>query len=325
MSIKKNVLNQLELNRGEFISGEELATSLLVSRTAVWKAIKQLEQEGYSILAVPNKGYCLSCKSDVISEEGIRVNLLEQYNNIPIQVEKTTTSTNHIAKLAAANGAVNGSVFIAEKQTMGRGRLGRTFLSLEGTGIYMSIVLKPKVNAENAILITTAASVAVFRSIKEITKKKTSIKWVNDLYYENRKICGILTEAVTDVETGVIESIILGIGINFSVRKEMIPEDLKDVAGALYHGETEGITRNQLIAEIINQVFKLCMRTEDRSFIAEYKENSMLLGSDIYILAGEEKTKAKAIDINESGGLVVELEDGTVRILNSGEVSIRKC
>lgn len=324
MSVKKDVLNHLERNRGVFISGEELAATFNVSRTAIWKAIKQLENDGHKILATTNRGYCLSTENDVLTEEGIRLNLVKDYKEIPIHIEKVTSSTNQLAKLAAANGARHGSVFVAEKQTMGRGRLGRSFLSLDGSGIYMSVVLKPNTSASDAIYITTAASVAVYRAIKQVTDKEVQIKWVNDLYFEDKKVCGILTEAITDVETGMINSIILGIGINYNVDRSKVPMDLQEVAGTLYHGSSVNTTRNQLIAEILNQVFELCMNTNDRRFIHEYKEHSMILGSNIWILQGNQKEKAKAIDIDDNGGLVVELMDASRKTLSSGEVSIRK-
>lgn len=323
MAVKNEVLHYLELHRGEYVSGEELAKALKVSRTAIWKAIKQLEVNGYKILAITNRGYCLSLENDVISKEGIRNYLTSEMLVIPIQVENETTSTNMVAKLAAMNGAEHGSVFIAEKQTKGRGRLGRSFLSLDGSGIYMSILLRPNVTAADAIYITTAASVAVYRAILSITGKQTKIKWVNDIYYEERKICGILTEAVTDVETGIVHSIIIGIGINFNVIKENIPKELKDIVGALYYGDSGQVTRNQLIAEIINQVLTLCIQ-KNREFMKDYKENSMLLGTDIWVISGNTKIEAKAIDINEDGGLIIKLSDGSIQTLNTGEVSIRK-
>lgn len=324
MSVKRALINILELNRGEYISGEELANSLKVSRAAVWKAINQLKKDGYTITAVTNKGYCLLTSNDVISAEGIKSNLKTPYQNIPVQVDKIVNSTNICAKLAATNGADHGSVFVSEKQTMGRGRMGRTFLSMDGNSIYMSLVLRPKVSASDAIYITTAASVAVMRAIRKVTGKSVLIKWVNDLFFEGKKVCGILTEAVTNIETGIIDSVVLGIGINFNVQNTNIPIELKEIATALYSGDTYGVTRNQLIGEIINQVLDICESIEDKSFLKEYKEYSMILGSNIYIISGEEKTEAKAIDINEYGGLVVELKDGTIKNLNSGEVSIRK-
>ncbi|ABX43139.1 biotin--[acetyl-CoA-carboxylase] ligase [Lachnoclostridium phytofermentans] len=323
MSVKQEVLKTLEENRGEFFSGEELAGRLQVSRAAVWKAIKALETMGYKIKAVPNRGYCLATASDVLSVEGIKTFLNEEMESLSIEVREVTGSTNQDAKMASANGAPHGSVFVANVQTNGRGRRGRNFISLEGSSIYMSIILKPQLTATDAIYITTAASVAVYRAIKKVTKKETQIKWVNDLYYEGKKVCGILTEAVTDCETGLIDSIILGIGINFNIQMEQIPSELKEVAGALYHGDTDEVSRNQLIAEILCQVLQICMDSDNREFLKDYRENSMILGKEINILGYSEPKKATAIGIEDNGGLIVEYEDKKRETIHTGEVSIR--
>ena len=324
MSVKQDVLAKLEHSRGQFFSGEELAGELNVSRAAVWKAIKQLETEGYEIHAVPNKGYCLSLNTDLVSPEGIRASLLEQWKDISITTYKETGSTNQNAKLAAAEGAKHGSLFVAEAQTNGRGRRGRVFETPKGNGIYMSILLRPNMEACDAIYMTTAASVAVHRAIKKVTGKETLIKWVNDLFYEGKKVCGILTEAVTDIQTGMIDCIILGIGINFNMKQDAFSEKIQNVAGSLYHGEDVEVTRNQLVAEIFNQVMEVCMNKEDRTFIEEYKKYSFILGEDIVILSADGDIPAKAVDITDFGGLVVELLDGTRKTISSGEVSIRK-
>lgn len=323
MSVKQEVLKTLEENRGEFFSGEELAGRLKVSRAAVWKATKALETMGHEIIAVPNRGYCLAKASDVLSIEGIKTFLNKEKESLQIEVREETGSTNQDAKLAAANGAPHGSVFIANKQTAGRGRRGRNFVSMQGSGIYMSIILKPSLTASDAIYITTAASVAVYRAIKNVTKMETQIKWVNDLYYKGKKVCGILTEAVTNCETGLIESIILGIGINFNIQAEQIPSDLKDIAGALYYGDTGGVNRNQLIAEILSQVLQVCMDSDNREFLKDYRENSMVLGKEINILGLSEPKKAIAIGIDDNGGLIVEYENKMIETIHTGEVSIR--
>lgn len=321
MSVKANVLKKLEENRGSFFSGEELAASLLVSRAAVWKAIKQLESEGYQIKALPNRGYCLASNNDMISVEGIRTNLSASNQELVIYVDKVTESTNKNAKLCAINGGQHGTVFIAEEQTAGRGRRGRSFISMKGNGIYMSLLLKPLVNSGNVVLITTAASVAVHRAIDKVTQKITQIKWVNDLYYEHKKICGILTEAVTDCESGMIDSIILGIGINFNIKDEDIPDDLKDIVGALYHGDSGKVTRNELIAEVINQI--LLINLDDISFLEDYRKHSMIIGKEVMVIGEAKPRKAKAVGIQDNGGLAVVYEDGSSEVLCTGEISIR--
>lgn len=323
MSVKQEVLKMLEENRGQYFSGEDLAGRLQVSRAAVWKAIKALEAMGYEIDAIPNRGYSLATASDLLSVEGIQAFLPTNLGSLSIEVKEVTGSTNQDAKLAAANGAPHGSVFVANEQTAGRGRRGRNFVSMQGNGIYMSIILKPLLTASDAIYMTTAASVAVYRAIKAVTKKEVLIKWVNDLFYDGKKVCGILTEAVTDCETGLIDSIILGIGINFNIPTEKVPEELKDIAGALYHGNTDGVSRNQLIAEIIGQVLQVCMDSESREFLKDYREKSMVLGKEINILGSVAPKKATAVGIADNGGLMVEYEDGGMETIHTGEVSIR--
>lgn len=324
MSVKQDILKILENNKGTYFSGEELASQFLVSRAAIWKAVKQLKEQGYKILAVQNKGYCLAIENDVLSEEGIRTELKEEYKQLPIIILKKTTSTNQEAKQAAVSGTEKEMIFLANYQSHGKGRRGRSFFSIDGKCIYLSILLKPKAKAEDLVLITTAASVAVYRAIIKITGFETQIKWVNDIYLRDKKICGILTEAVTGCESGIIESVVVGIGINFNIKSEKIPEELKDIIGALYFGDSKGITRNQLIAEIVNQLIPLSNELETHSFIEEYKKHSMILGHNILVIDGSKEKEAIAVDIDENGGLEVEYKDGTKQILHTGEVTIRK-
>lgn len=322
MSVKSDVRRTLEEHRGAFFSGEELASQIGVSRAAVWKAIKQLREEGYQIEAIPNKGYCLAMNNDIISEMGIRTHLDPQYESIPIIVKKETGSTNQDAKTGVVEGKPHGTVYVTDKQTAGRGRRGRSFVSMNGNSIYMSMILKPEVSAENVVLITTAASVAVNRAIYQVTGKQTQIKWVNDLYYNQRKICGILTEAVTDCETGTIDRVILGIGINFNIVPESVPEELKEVAGALFAGNSGNITRNQLIAKIIQQVMNMCKNLGGKEFLDDYRRNSMVIGKTVNVI-GTVTKEAIAIGIAENGGLMVRYLDGNEETLCSGEITIR--
>lgn len=323
VSVKSNVQRKLEENRGTFFSGEDLAAELKVSRAAVWKAVNQLKKEGNLIEALPNKGYRLGNESDILSVEGIRTYLNSEYKNNSIVVDQVTGSTNQNCKLWAANHGKEGSLFVANEQTAGRGRRGRDFVSMQGNAIYMSLLLKPKINASDAVFMTTAASVAVYRAILKVTGKQTKIKWVNDLFYENKKVCGILTEAVTDCESGMIDSIIIGIGINFNIAKDMVPENLKEIAGALYDGDSKGTSRNELIGEVVNQLMMLCTNLSDRSFLEDYRENSMVLGKTISVLSQDGPKSALAYGVDDNGGLMVRYPDGTTEILSTGEISIR--
>lgn len=343
MSTRENVLKALEDNKGAAVSGEELANRLNISRAAVWKAIQELRKEGYRIEAVTNRGYCLSPDSDVLSREGILSCLDGDFPAERIHVFKSLESTNLTAKKMALDGAPPGTVVIAGEQTGGRGRMGRSFYSPPDGGIYMSFILKPQFDAAKSVLITTAASVAVCKAIENVTGISCRIKWVNDIYFGEKKICGILTEAVTDFESGHIDYIVCGIGINYSTS---FPEELSGIAGSLFEppspsGELSTgkeiftgreISRNRLIAEIINQILKISENLDAKTFIEDYRSRSFVLGKEILIIprAGNDGERnltegipAEAVDIDGDGGLVVRYRDGSLGTLNSGEISIR--
>jgi BirA family biotin operon repressor/biotin-[acetyl-CoA-carboxylase] ligase len=333
MSTRANVLKTLEENKGLTVSGEELASRLNISRAAVWKAIQELRREGYRIDAITNKGYCLAPESDVLSAEGILPHVKAPFTADRIHVFKTLESTNLTAKKMALDGAAAGTVVVAEEQTKGKGRMGREFFSPPAGGIYMSLILEPRFDTAKSVLITTAASVAVCRAIENITGISCRIKWVNDIYLGEKKICGILTEAVTDFESGRIDHIVLGIGINYSTARNAFPEELSGIAGSLFEETAEAETsRNRLIAEVINQVLAINEGLEAREFIQEYKARSFVLGKEILVIptAGPGKERdltagvpGTAVDIDENGGLVVRYRDGSVQTLSSGEISIR--
>ena len=201
MTVKSSLLEMLEKNKGEVLSGERIAGELGCTRAAVWKAVKSLREDGYRIEAGPNKGYMLARESNLISAEGIRLFLDDP--QVEIKIFDAISSTNLEARQLAVSGmAGHGSFVVAMEQTAGRGRRGREFYSPKGSGIYLSVILEPKGTLEGSLLITTAAATAVYKAVKEVCGVKLGIKWVNDLYKDNRKVCGILTEAVTDFESG---------------------------------------------------------------------------------------------------------------------------
>ncbi|WMJ78902.1 MULTISPECIES: biotin--[acetyl-CoA-carboxylase] ligase [unclassified Sedimentibacter] len=322
MTVKNEVLNILEQYKGKSISGQELAEKLCVSRTSIWKAINSLKNEGYIITGVSNKGYSLSKTSDILSSEGIRTFLSDEYKNISLTVHKTIGSTNTEAKLMSMKHADHGTVILSEEQTEGRGRMGRSFYSPSESGIYMSIILKPKLNISDSVLITTAAAVAVCLSIDKFTNQYAEIKWVNDVYIGGKKVCGILTEAVTDMESGTVSSIVVGIGLN--VQTELFPPELKETAGSIFSSREGHSIRNQLSAEIINNILSICNEIETRSFLKIYKDRSMILGERIRYLKNGKWIEGYAQDIDEHGGLVVFHDDDNKEILHSGEISVRK-
>ncbi len=326
MSSKGNILKVLEQNIGKSISGQELASTLNISRAAIWKSIQELRKDGYRINAVTNKGYSLSSESDVLSSQGIAPYLNDKDIADKIVVHKTLSSTNQTAKLYALDGAEHGTVILSESQTSGRGRLGRSFFSPANTGIYMSIILRPKLAVADSVLITTAVSVAICNAIDTVTGIHAQIKWVNDIFVNNKKVCGILTEAVTDFESGNVEFIVIGIGLNFNTAISDFPTEIQDIAGSLYNKKPNVISRNQLIAEIINQVYDVCNNLDEKKYLIEYKKRSLIVGKEIEVIHlnnnSDKKTFAVAIDIDDNGCLIVRNQDGSLSTLNSGEVQI---
>ncbi|MCR5766445.1 MAG: biotin--[acetyl-CoA-carboxylase] ligase [Treponema sp.] len=323
------------------ISGEELAKKCQVSRAAIWKAVDSLRKEGFIIQGTTNGGYILEENNDVVSPalfySYIKNNYSEEsdlhkdLHKIQVECFKEIDSTNLYAKkLLAASPRLDKRVIIAEHQTAGRGRMGRTFYSPDKTGIYLSAIYSPASPITNPAKITAFSAVAVCRAIKKLYGIETKIKWINDIFYNDKKICGILTEGFTNFETSLIESAIIGIGINIEENKEAFPEEVKKIAGAIFSGSTDTlnthITRCELAAEVSVQLYKILEEAPEAVF-EEYKRLSFLLGKTltVYPVIGDEKSsyKAKAVDIDENASLIVELSDGSKKSLFSGEVSLK--
>lgn len=324
MSVREDILQIFEQGRGEYFSGEELAAHLGVSRSAVWKAVKQLEADGYIFEAVSGRGYCLSQTSDVITQSGIKKYLGQSGAKYDIRVYKSITSTNTVLKEMAANGAAEGTVLVAAEQTAGRGRMSRRFHSPSRTGLYLSILLRPRLNAQESLFITTAAAVAVARTVEEVSGRSAGIKWVNDVFIDGRKICGILTEASFDMESGELEYAICGIGVNITPPEGGFPEEIEHVAGAVFDEPTSFDTKNRMAAGIIEKFMHYYQCLPEHIFFEEYRKRSVIVGEDITVLGKGEPKRAHAIAIDNSCRLVVRHEDGAEEALHSGEVSIRK-
>jgi BirA family biotin operon repressor/biotin-[acetyl-CoA-carboxylase] ligase len=311
MNTKNKILSLLEQYRGQSIYGSKIAEMLGISRNAVWKAIKELEKDGYKITAGTNKGYCLECDNDIISAAGISPYLVEKSVTDRIFVHESLESTNTTAKELAIAGAEHGTVVIAESQSGGKGRYGRSFLCPAGHGIYMSIILRPHDFGGNSVMITSYAAVAVCEAVEKLTGKNPRIKWVNDVFIGDKKICGILTEAVTDFESGGVQWVVVGIGINF-LHSDALPE----VAGALFD-KSPPITRNRLSAEVIDRILVF----DGTCNISEYRERLMWVGEKVTATGHGQVT---VIDVDDEARLLVQKEDSSEIItLSSGEISIR--
>lgn len=319
MTIKQQVLKVLLENKGKSVSGESLGNKLFCSRNAVWKAIKSLRNDGYKIIATTNKGYSLIEETAEFTAETIK-----KYINCESEVFlfDELDSTNNYLKQKAESGEKSGTVIIAKRQTGGKGRLGRSFFSPQG-GMYLSILLRPQISAEKSLFITTAAAVAVCRAIEKISNKKSGIKWVNDVFIDNKKVCGILTEASLDFETGGLYYAVVGIGVNLYYPKNSFPDDIKSIAGTVFDSKIDNDLKSKFTAEVINNFFEIYNNFENSDFMKEYKQKSIVLGKKITVIKGETTKSATAIDIDDNARLTVEYENGEKETLFSGEVSIK--
>lgn len=343
MTTKEIILKELKENYGIAVSGERLAAICDVSRAAVWKAITSLRNEGCNITGTTNGGYLLQTE-DFFSEELFTQYISENFpeiKNCHIEAFKEIDSTNTYAKkilsqcgnlrtetqeLTEAGKKYHKSIIVAESQTAGRGRYGRTFVSPSKSGIYISFIYAPEGGIKQASRITAFSAVAVSRAIKALYDKSTSIKWINDIFLDGKKISGILTEGTANFETGLIESAIIGIGINISDNPEYFNNELSKVAGFITSSQEKNkVTRIQLAAQVAKEVFQV-LEENPNLVMKEYKEKSFIIGKTVTVHSLIDNSKgdytAKVIDIDDEASLVVETEDGRKKTLISGEVSL---
>ena len=329
MKTKEAVLLYLQEHTGEPISGEIMALALNKSRTSIWKAIQSLKKEGYSIESSTNKGYTLSQNNDVLSEQQITQELIQQHHPIDwnIQTMESTTSTNDLAKIYANHNSTTPAIFISEEQTAGRGRLGRTFVSPSKTGLYISLCLFPTIALEDLSLITCATAVACIETLEQLTGKSLNIKWVNDLFYQDKKVGGILTEVISDFESQQVQSLIVGMGINLIDSPQSFPEELHSIVGSIFSSKKEydnsSFNRNHFIAQFLEKWTFYYQNLSKRNFIESYKEHSNVISKFVNVFEGNQTYSAYAKDIDENGHLIIEKEDNTLHSLSYGEVSIR--
>ena len=322
MTTREKLLGLLEENREAYLSGEELAKALAVSRAAVWKAVKSLQQEGYPIDAVTNRGYRLSRGGDRLSAPGIRKYLKPEYRDLPITVAEETQSTNTALRALAEAGAPEGTVYLAQGQTGGRGRMGRSFFSPAGTGLYLSLLLRPTAwEPTRAAQLTAVAAAAMCEAIRQVTGKEPGIKWVNDLLLDGKKICGILTEASFSMESGVLEYAVLGLGVNVYPPEGGFPGQLREIAGAVLDTPGEDV-RNRIAGEFLNRFLEGYEHPEDRHFLDVYRRRSVAVGREVTVLSGGWERRAFAFGLDDDCRLLVRYPDGTEQALSYGEIRI---
>jgi BirA family biotin operon repressor/biotin-[acetyl-CoA-carboxylase] ligase len=338
LNIKEKVLTALEASKGTPISGEALAQSIGVSRTAVWKAVTELKNAGYSIESATKRGYLLSEGSDILSVQGILPYIKEENGSLrELVIYPSLDSTNAEAKRRIAETPPGGSipfgdVIIAEAQTDGRGRRGKAFYSPGRDSLYVSFILRPAIDMRRTRIITIAAADAICTAIEDFGREVSGggesswiapqIKWVNDIFVGGKKVSGILTEAVSDVESGQIESIVLGVGININLPMSAFPEEIRGIAGSI---ELSGGMRNRFAAALINHVlsnYEKVLAENTKEIVERYRNRSMVVGKEIEVIDASGDQRATVTGIGDDGSLLVRYADNAEGILLSGEIRI---
>ncbi|WP_446899039.1 biotin--[acetyl-CoA-carboxylase] ligase [Clostridium sp. LBM24168] len=323
--MKESILNLLKENKDTFLSGQLISEKLKVSRTAIWKYINILRNEGYKIDSSPKKGYRLIYSPDILTYDEVKCILHTNCIGKNFFYFDSINSTNMKAKELAEKGEPHGTVVVSEEQTIGHGRLGRTWISPKYKGIWLSIILRPETAPIDVPKITQIAAAAVITALGEL-KIDGSIKWPNDIIINHKKVCGILTEMSGELNR--VNYVIVGIGINVNLDKEDFEDNtIANKASSLKIETASLIDRKFLLGTLINNFEKLYMEFKKeatvKSSISICKEHSAVLGRDIRILSSGKSYFAKAIDIGENGELVVKYPDGSIRNIISGEISIR--
>lgn len=307
--MKKILLEKLA--DGKFVSGEEMAETFGVSRTAVWKTVNALREDGFVIDAVRSQGYRISPDNNKLAPEliGGKIIVLDEVN-----------STNDYAKKLASDGAENGTAVLAEYQSGGKGRMGRTFVSPKSKGLYMSVILRPNFDVKYAPLITSAVAVAVAQAIEQLAECSVQIKWVNDIYLNNRKICGILTEASLGLEYSSLDYAVVGIGIN------VLSHDfgkLRSDVTTIQQETGKKISRNMLCHLILNNLHKIVPCIPEKAHLCEYRRREMLTGKIISANVGNEQVSGKALGVDDNANLVVQTNKGIMTLV-SGEANLMR-
>lgn len=323
--MKNKILEELKSNNGQPVSGEEMSKRLGISRTAVWKHIKRLRSEGYDIKSQTNSGYKLVGSPDILTLEELEPFLHTSFIGRSIIYLDSVDSTNTYAKKAAEGPFRDGTVIIAEEQIAGRGRLGRYWVSPRGKGIWMTIMLKPDILPFDAPKLTIVAACAVAKALWSCCGLEAGIKWPNDIVAGGKKLCGILTEM--SAEEDEIKHVIIGIGINANLGLDDFGPEVLDIATSIRIEKGNTVSRKAVVASVLRE-FEQLYRDFVREgsidfFLDEYKDKSAVLGKEIRITSKKEELTGTAVDISKEGHLLVRLEDGALKEVMSGEVSIR--
>lgn len=295
--------------RQDYISGEELAQELGISRTSVWKAIRQLEMQGLTIEAARNRGYKL------VDGDLLLPDWMSQELQIPVHLKADSDSTQLDAKQGIEHGHTSPALYLAPYQNKAKGRFGRPFYASKSGGIYMSLRLSPHVPFLEFKPYTILAAAALVKAIQQLTDLDVQIKWVNDIYLGQKKVAGILTEAISSIESQTVTDVVIGVGINVHI--DDFPKELRQSAGNLFE-EQPPFTRNQLIVAI----WKAFFESDEKDLIALYKEKSLVVGQQVSFVENQVTFTGTAIAVTDTGNLVIQLDNGKAKIISSGEISL---
>ena len=322
---RETVLKLLEEHKDEFVSGEKISEALGLTRAAVWKCIDALRKEGYEIESRTRTGYRLVARPDRIDEKALSAAVHTRVVGREVRWFETIGSTNQYAKQAALEGAGNGLVVVAEEQTAGRGRCGRSFQSPPGKGLYLTALLMPDAAPAEMVPVTAAAAVAVCNAVERICGVRPGIKWTNDLVIGGKKLCGILTEMSIEGESGRLQSVVVGIGINVNHAAENFEGEVADMATSLRLELQQKVDRTALAAALIEELDRLYSRIGEgfAGLLEDYRRDCITLGKQVRIVGSGAERTARAVDIDDSFGLIVRYEDGREETVRSGEVSVR--
>lgn len=319
--MQEKILQMLRQSEG-YLSGEQLSQELGVSRAAVWKVIQALRQEGYQINSSTNKGYRLASIPDIVTPSEIKNGLNTHQLGHHVVFLNEVDSTNEEAKRQGTAGAPHGTLCLAERQTDGKGRLGRNWVSTPGDGVWMSLLLRPNLAPFEVTQITLLAGLATCRAIRSLTGCDALIKWPNDIVIGGRKVVGILTEMAAQAEC--IDYLVVGIGIN--VNHSKFPEELAQKATSLSMETGKKWTRSRLVQEVLVEMEDLydSFLTEMTSaFLDDYRKLCVSLGKQVRVQRGSTTLQGTAIDINTRGELIIKTSQGQQATINSGEVSVQ--
>jgi BirA family biotin operon repressor/biotin-[acetyl-CoA-carboxylase] ligase len=324
MSTKQNLLVYLKEGKGTWVSGESLAHRMTISRTAIWKHIRTLREEGYVIESSHKKGYLLKQSSDLLLvneiQEGLNTSV---FGKRSIHYFSHTDSTNNRAKLFASEGAPEGTLIVAEEQTSGRGRRGRRWFSPSSEGIYTSIILRPSISPNEAPKLTLMASVAVAETLLSMTSLALSIKWPNDIIINGRKIAGILTEISTEMER--IDYVVIGVGINVNTPRKSLPSDIKDTATSVLMETGKPFPRIALLRAYLEwlEIYYTTFMTKGfEPVMKRWKHLAGMIGRNISVDLIDRIRTGEVLDVDKDGFLILREQDGTLERIISGDVTL---